>query len=475
MAKQNSWETERIPVENEDTQAKRDKCEDTRNPFELDKTRVVHSFTFRRLQGKFQMISGTETDFNRNRLTHSLEVASIAKNIYLKLQKKNNCNEYGKLFQQENIMETVALLETISLLHDIGNPPFGHAGEVALNCMMHDHGGCEGNAQALHLLTRFGEYLPEGEKFHLSKRTLLGILKYPAPFEIFQSKKDMVKPVKNRMINHNDWKPPKCYYDCDRKIVNKLLKKLTGNQQTIFCETIVKTDSNSNYTNETTHKTFDCSIMDLADDISNAVHDLEDSIYLKLINKGKLMDEVNDRFPKKELTRTNLNEYLKNLNHDSAQNSDVFDSLALKLFGNKSEFKSAIGDLIRLFVVNADIDPISDMANCKHDIFKYNVTLPKELKQLIEFFKDLVMEKVIKSDQVQSIVHGGMLVTMQIFEAIASNPEDLLSKDWYKIYQKAENKNRVICNFVAGMTDSYAYRMHARLYGHNTRNMFEIL
>ncbi len=205
--------------------------DDHRKPFELDKKRVIHTFPFRRLQGKFQMISGSECDFNRNRLTHSIEVASLAKNIYLKIRDDVNMEKdvnhkelrQSYLLADNNLFETASLLETISLLHDIGNPPFGHAGEVALNFKMHNDGGFEGNAQALHMLSQGNKYFPL-EEFDLTKRTLLGILKYPASY--YQLCKTTMPNtlVSNRKINHQEWEPPKCYYDSEIDIVSKLLR-----------------------------------------------------------------------------------------------------------------------------------------------------------------------------------------------------------------------------------------------------------
>lgn len=89
------WQTDMLSNNNK-------KKNDHRTPFELDRTRIIHTFPFRRLQGKFQMISGTESDFNRNRLTHSLEVASLAKNIYLHLKNKHRkSNKYTEIFRLE--------------------------------------------------------------------------------------------------------------------------------------------------------------------------------------------------------------------------------------------------------------------------------------------------------------------------------------------------------------------------------------
>ena len=144
---------------------------DHREPFERDRTRVIHCPAFRRLQRKTQILGTDEGDFHRTRLTHSLEVTSIGCSIVRNLRVKSN-NVWGNLLPNED------LVSVICLLHDIGHPAFGHGGEVALNYMMRHHGGFEGNAQTLRLLTKiedsYGKY-----GLDLTRRALLGILKYP--------------------------------------------------------------------------------------------------------------------------------------------------------------------------------------------------------------------------------------------------------------------------------------------------------
>jgi dGTPase len=137
--------------------------EDARLPFEIDYARVVHSGSFRRLQGKTQILNLGDSDFYRTRLTHSLEVAQIAGGIVRQL------TAYFEHHPAHPHLSPLALIQAISFTHDLGHPPFGHGGEVALNYCMRYAGGFEGNGQTLRILARL-------EIFSTSmERTLLAV------------------------------------------------------------------------------------------------------------------------------------------------------------------------------------------------------------------------------------------------------------------------------------------------------------
>src|SRR5476651_1368612 len=116
---------------------------DYRSVFHQDRDRLMFTPSFRRLQAKTQVFQAGEYDFYRTRLTHSLEVSRIADSIGVWLQSNT-----------PDVAVDARLLECVCLAHDIGHPPFGHAGERVLNDIMADHGGFEGNAQTLRILTR---------------------------------------------------------------------------------------------------------------------------------------------------------------------------------------------------------------------------------------------------------------------------------------------------------------------------------
>ena len=214
--------------------------EEYREEFRRDYARLIHSPSFRRLQGKTQLYPGRESDFFRNRLTHSLEVAQIAKSIAIRLNSEISNNEN---------QISLDICEVAGLAHDIGHPPFGHQGEEALDECMRDFGGFEGNAQTLRILTRLEKKalfdVSEGYSYdnraglNLTFRSLASVLKY-----------DRVIPEKNdnrtsEWINH----PMKGYYNSESDIVSQIKEKVISSDVEGF-------------------KTIECSIMDLADDIA---------------------------------------------------------------------------------------------------------------------------------------------------------------------------------------------------------------
>jgi len=173
---------------------------DPLNPYEKDRARIIHSASFRRLQAKTNLLGIAEGDFHRTRLTHSLEVFQISRTIVRAIEKKlkNYPQELiDKTGQNDgqldidcvkSILPPLELIEAVSLIHDIGHPPFGHAGERALDFLMRHNGddwGFEGNGQSLRLVTWLESNLhQDGKNFglDLTRRTLLGSLKYPAPY-----------------------------------------------------------------------------------------------------------------------------------------------------------------------------------------------------------------------------------------------------------------------------------------------------
>ncbi|HRK95521.1 MAG TPA: deoxyguanosinetriphosphate triphosphohydrolase [Rhodospirillales bacterium] len=135
----------------------------SRSPFQRDRDRIIHSAAFRRLEYKTQVFVNHEGDFFRTRLTHSLEVSQIARSICRTLKLNED------------------LAEALALAHDLGHPPFGHAGEDALKEMMAPYGGFDHNAQSLRVVTRLEQRYAEFDGLNLTWETLEGVVKHNGP------------------------------------------------------------------------------------------------------------------------------------------------------------------------------------------------------------------------------------------------------------------------------------------------------
>jgi len=155
--------------------ARRPQAEDGRDDYDVDYARVVHSSSFRRLAGKTQIHQG-DSDVPRNRLTHSIEVSQIALGIAQRLKTADAEGAVSRLVSSHS------LVQVIGLCHDLGHPCGGHAGEDALNaCLPY-----EGNGQTLRILTRLEGHTPD-VGLNLTRRTLLGVLKYPCRTRVRRS------------------------------------------------------------------------------------------------------------------------------------------------------------------------------------------------------------------------------------------------------------------------------------------------
>jgi len=159
-----------------------------RTPFQRDRDRIIHSASFRRLKHKTQVFVNTEGDHYRTRITHSMEVAQIARSIARYL----NLNE--------------DLAETLSLAHDLGHTPFGHAGEDSLDECMQDHGGFDHNLQTLRIIMFLENKYLKFNGLNLSIETLEGLLKHNGPVDNLNLVDDLIG-IRNfkGMINFNTY------------------------------------------------------------------------------------------------------------------------------------------------------------------------------------------------------------------------------------------------------------------------------
>ncbi len=427
--------------------------QDKRSPYERDRTRVIHSPAFRRLQRKTQILGTDEGDFHRTRLTHSLEVSSIGCSLVRRLASNKAYEAHFELLPDED------LISTICLLHDIGHPPFGHGGEVALNYMMRAHGGFEGNGQTLRLLTKLEtSYGTFG--LDLTRRALLGILKYPvnrARLVALELPKAPEAAGVSQAIRVNDWLPPKAYFEAELPEVNWILKVLQPAEKELF-EAVQRAPTAKRH-GTSKYQSLDCSIMNIADDIAYGVHDLEDAIQLRLIGREALDTPVfRDLLAETSLAKRPL---------------PLLDALFDDTIFVR---KQAIGEMVNYFVTATDIKVVD--SRFETGLLKYNVQLLPEAKCLLDALVACIYEHVIDSQESRTFEYGGQTVVLRLFDAMSSNPMGLLNIKNRQLFEAAEDETaarRVVCDVIANMTDEYAYRMHERLFGFNTRTIFERL
>ena len=468
-----------------------------RSPFRRDLGRLIHSAAFRRLQGKTQLFPISESDFFRNRLTHSLEVAQIAKSIailinkkYLKKEIKNN-----NVSETENYLIDYDLVEFAALAHDLGHPPFGHQGESALDECMKEYGGFESNAQTLHILTRLEKKEKLTERMsgiesgidkrlglNLTYRTLASILKH-----------DREIPLKDA----NRKKIVKGYYHSEREIVKKIKEKVTAGK------------SSKKF------KTLECQIMDIADDIAYSTYDLEDAFKTKFLSPMVMLSESttfleevarsvsnsiqDDSFQKEDVVEI-LNEIFKGIAADfdirdtlekyskiSKNNLSEYDLKVARQWA--SEAFNTSNNLCRLgyertrftsHLVNSSINSIEFEFDHKCPSLS-KVSLKYDTRKEVEVLKRFIYLAVVQQSRLQLVEGRGRDIIFSIFIKIDTEKGDrLLPPDFHELYNSFSNDNigqrkRVIADFIACMTDRYAIEFYKRLFSVDAETIFKEL
>jgi dGTPase len=256
----------------------------------------------------------------------------------------------------------------------------------------------------------------------------LGILKYP----------NIYSKLKNIKVKDH---PPKCIYDSELEILEWILSPFSQNDKELFTSYI----KNDEEHHETLYKSLDCSIMEIADDISYGVHDLEDAVKYNLINNNDLF-ELFDRIKNYNINKINI----------------LIDDFSLDKYSSRS-LKKLSSSLIKIFINNVNM---KENNNFDHPLLKYNASLEEPYKSILELIKNKVKSSVIFSDRIRHITHQGCRAIKQVFEAFTSD-ERMLPKNLREKINHSNSENdryRVICDHISGMTDTYLKSVYNRMF-----------
>ena len=340
-----------------------------RSAFQRDRDRIIHSTAFRRLEYKTQVFVNYEGDYYRTRLTHTLEVAQIARSIARALRVNED------------------LVEGISLAHDLGHTPFGHAGEETLHKLMKDHGGFEHNRQGLRVVDYLEERYPNFKGLNLSWEVREGILKHTTSYD---------RPEIKEFKSYNS-------------------------------------------------PTLEAQVVDVADEIAYDSHDLDDGITSGLIDLRDLekielwqvaQEEISKKYPKlkDEIQKYQIVKFLINL-----QVQDVIEQTELSLR-------------------QLNIYSVASVRKHPAKLLVFSSQLAKRRQQLRWFLN----QKLYRHYKVVRMSNKARRFVQELFKCYLSNPEQLPPTSLGRV--KEDGVHRVVCDYIAGMTDRYAQNEYRRLF-----------
>ncbi len=414
-------------TENLNTSVLKRKDGDYRNPFQIDRDRVIFSYVFRRLQSKTQLFRSGEYDYYRTRLTHSIEVARIGRSIcdYLKEQSHSPLNEHFFIDPD--------LTEALGLAHDLGHPPFGHIGERELNKVMAPYGGFEGNAQTLRILTELmyeRKSSPMG--MNPTRAFLDGIMKYKKLFkESFThlSNGETVYP-QNHFI-YNEQKPYRDFIFGNTSIPQELYE---GDKLNVF-------------------KSIECQIMDWADDTAYSLHDLLDGI-----NSGFISTLAIERWTEAKTFSASQLQHIEALLE------------AIKKGNVEPVFSNKVG----IFIQAASLEATTNSLSTLSQRYAFNLNINPAIREECEVYKSMAVELIFRSTNIQQVEFKGRLILNRLFKALYENYmhsgserlKILPSRISYRIEncKDEHEKLRLLCDFLADLTDKLAIKTYKKLF-----------
>lgn len=362
-----------------------------RSPFQRDRDRIIHSSAFRRLKHKTQVFVEHEGDYYRTRLTHTIEVAQVARTIA------------GVLGLNTDLAEAVALA------HDLGHTPFGHTGEDAMAALMAPWGGFDHNAQALRIVTRLERHYADFDGLNLTWECLEGIAKHNGP---------VTGPNARQPGAPVPWALAEVQAGWDLRL--------------------------------DTHASAEAQVAAIADDVAYSHHDLHDGLRSGLFTEDDLMAlpvtgpafaEVDRIYPGLERMRRR---------HEALR----------RVFGRMVEDVIAVAQNRLAAARPQSVDDIRAMGTT---VIRFSKPLYQELKAIRAFlFHRMYRAPPVMAERAR--VSG---VVNALFPLFMAQP-GRLPAEWRPDVAAARDETalaRVVCDYVAGMTDRFALQEHARLCG----------
>jgi dGTPase len=357
----------------------------TRTPFARDRDRIIHATAFRRLKEKTQVFVAHEGDHFRTRLTHSLEVAQIARSL---------ANAMGL---------DADLAETIALAHDLGHPPFGHAGEDELQVQMERFGGFDHNVQTFRVVTRLERRYPRFDGLNLTWETLEGIIKHNGP------------------------------------VTEKLAKPSWA--------AIVEFDKEYDL-GLSTWASAEAQVAALADDIAYNNHDVDDGVQAGLFDLNEL-----SQVPLIGPTVTGVMKEFPGL-----------DPGIMRLEAVRRMIGVMVDDVLAETdrrAKTAKVASADDVRNMDHALVAFSRGMLEDLSRLREF----LMSRMYRHWRVNRTRSQARRILAEMFQLFMAEP-DVMPSEWFARSQNRDEagRARVVCDYIAGMTDRFAIEEHRKLF-----------
>jgi dGTPase len=365
----------------------------TRNAFRRDCDRIIHATAFRRLAHKTQVFVFHEGDHFRTRLTHTLEVAQIARSLARALGLDED------------------LAEALALAHDLGHPPFGHAGERALDRCLAACGGFDHNAQTLRVVTALEKRYPAFDGLNLSWETLEGLVKHNGPLTLADG--NPIGPYRERGLPH--------------------AIALHGRTQDLELWSFASAEAQ---------------IAAIADDIAYDAHDIDDGLRAGLFALEDLAEVP--------LIRDILRQIRKE--HPTLDPSRLVHELVRRLITQMIEDVTAeTGARLRALAPRS----ADDVRHAAHPVGAFSPAMAEADRAI----KGFLYPRMYRHDRIMRIMGDAERLVCALFARYLEQPDDMPA-EWAQIVDSgdAAARSRHIADFIAGMTDRYALMEHARLF-----------